>query len=264
MASMTFINTILFDDFLGSSLDATKWQGPFDRRGDPANSELQAMVPANVTIGSSLLTITARHETVTAADRDEAVPHSLNTGTAAGTSASFNYTSGQVMTVNTFLYGTVTCRFKPPTNSGVWPLFWMLGSGWDKQLYTANQIGLNWPVDPWSEIDVAEFGNFARTTVNCQSHCLTASRGPGMETLPYDASTRFMVYRLQWLVGSMVWSVDPEDGTGFQTLGSVSGDAVPACAQYIVLSMAVGGFGGTPVDANFPLTAQYDYVRVTR
>ncbi len=222
------------------------------------------MVPANVVIGSSLLTITAKHETVTAADRDEAAPHNSNVGTAAGTSGSYDYTSGQVMTVKSFLYGTITCRFKPPAGSGAWPLFWLLGSNWDKQLYTANQIGANWPVGAWCEADIAEFGNFARTIVNCESHFTTGNRGPGMETLPYDASSRFMVYRLEWSPGSMVWSVDPEDGSGFQVLGSVSGDAVPPFAQYIVLSMAVGGFGGTPNPADYPLVAQYDYVRVTQ
>lgn len=252
-----------FDDFLGSSLDASKWQGPYDRRGDVANSELQAMTPANVTIAGSILSITAKHETVTAADRDEAAPHNLNTGTAAGTSGTYNYTSGQIMTVNTFLYGTITCRFKPPAGSGVWPLVWTLGSNWDKQLYTANQIGENWPVDAWCEMDIAEFGNFARTSVNCESHYQTANRGPGIEVLPYDASTRFMVYRVEWSPSAVIWSVDPEDGSGFHTLGSVTGTAVPAFAQYIVLSMAVGGFGGTPINADYPLVAQYDYVRVT-
>ncbi len=255
---------VFFDDFLGSSLDSSKWQGPFDRRGDVVNSELQAMVPANVTIGSSVLSITAKFETVTASDRDEAAPHALNTGTAAGTSGSYDYTSGQVMMVNPFLYGTVTCRFKPPASgSGAWPLVWMLGTNWDKQLYTANQTGQNWPVDGWCETDVAEFGDFAYTSVNCQSHYTTANRGPGLELLPYDAASRFMVYRMQWSAGSMIWSVDPEDGSGFQTLGSVSGSAVPPFAQRIVLSMAVGGFGGTPVPGNYPLVAQYDWVRVT-
>ncbi len=253
-----------FDDFLGSSLDTTKWQGPYDRRGDVVNSELQAMVPANVTIAGSILSITANHETVTAADRDEVAPHALNTGTAAGTSGSYDYTSGQVMTIDPFLYGTITCRFKPPASgNGVWPLVWTLGSNWDKQLYTANQSGANWPVGAWCEADIAEFGNFAYTSVNCESHYTTGNRGPGLEALPFDAASRFMVYQLKWTAGSMTWSVDAEDGVGFRTLGSVSGDAVPPFAQRIVLSMAVGGFGGTPVPANFPLVAQYDYVRVT-
>lgn len=74
-----------------------------------------------------------------------------------------------------------------------------------------------------------------------------------------------MVYRLQWSDGVMIWSVDAEDGEGFQTLQTVSNPSeVPNVPMYIVLNMAVGGFGGTPVPAGFPATMEVDWVRVTQ
>ena len=87
-----------------------------------------------------------------------------------------------------------------------------------------------------------------------------------MQSLPFDATTRFMVYRLQWSPGSLVWSVDAEDGKGFRELRSVSGsDNVPDVPMYLVLHMAVGGVGGgDPDPASFPQTFEVDYARITQ
>jgi beta-glucanase (GH16 family) len=258
----------LFDDFPGSSLDSSKWTGPFDRQSDQVNGEVNALLAANVTIGSSLLSIAAKHEDAVSGDRDVSPPHNFTGGTTT-----FHYTSGQIQTVS--LFGppaggqtiTVEARLKPPSGTGVWPCFWMLGNAWQaSQPYTANVAGHNWPnnAQGWWEIDIAEFMLGARTTVNCQAHVGSADSAP-QQTLPYNATSRFMVYRLQWSTTSLIWSVDPEDGSGYQTLRTETDSArIPITSGYVILNQAVGGVGGgTPNDPDFPMTMQIDWVRVT-
>jgi beta-glucanase (GH16 family) len=252
---------IFFDDFLGTSLDSSKWTGPFDRQGDTANKELHAMTPANVSVADGILSITAKKETVTSGDRSVQPPHDFVSTRSVG------YTSGQIqMAGPAFRYGTISARLKVPAGRGVWPVFWLLGFEWQtSQPYTANVAGLNWPHDGWCETDIAEFLYGNRTQVNANLHWQSAGGEHECE-LPFNATSRFMVYRLQWAQRTMIWSVDAEDGKGFQTLRTVSGAGnVPNVAQYVVLSLAVGGLGGgTPNDADFPMTMQVDWVRVTQ
>ena len=87
-----------------------------------------------------------------------------------------------------------------------------------------------------------------------------------MQSLPFDATTRFMVYRLQWTPESLVWSVDAEDGRGFRRLYSVNGSTnVPNVPMYLVLNTAIGGIGGgDPDPASFPQTFEVDSVRITQ
>ena len=177
-----------------------------------------------------------------------------------------HYTSWQIAQATApFLYGTVEVRAKIPGGIGVWPCIWMLGFEWQaSQPFTANTPGHNWPHAGWSEVDIAEFMNNSRTTVNNQVHFESANVGPGIKNLPFDATTRFMVYRLQWAAGSMIWSVDAEDGNGFRTLSSLSGSSVPNVAMYVILHAAIGGFAGTPNPSTYPQTFQVDYVRITQ
>jgi beta-glucanase (GH16 family) len=257
-----------FDDFLGHSLDQAKWTGgvpgqpEFDRQGDLDNSELDAVTPtsSNISLTGSILSITARFEDKDSNDRDEAFPHDFETPLVT-----YNYTSGQIQSRFKFLYGTVSARLKPPVGGqGVWPCFWMLGENWQaSQPYTANGVGENWPVDAWCETDIAEFLAGHRTQVNNIVH-YNASHTGGENSLGFDASAQFAVYRLQWSAGSMIWSRDAEDGNGFVTTQTASGSQVPSFAQYIVFNMAVGGAGGTPNPAGYPANMQIDWVRVTQ
>jgi len=245
-------NVILFDDFPGSSVDSAKWT-VFDRISDQVNSELNCVIPANVSIAGSILSGVAKFEDHSCGDSEQGA-------------VTEHYTSWQIQQATApFLYGTVEVRAKIPGGTGVWPCIWMLGFEWQaSQPFTANTPSHNWPVAGWCEVDIAEFMNGSRTTVNNQVHFGSANVGPGIVAMPYNATSRYMVYRLQWAAGSMIWSVDPEDGGGFQTLSSLSGGNVPNVAMYVVLNMAVGGFGGAPDSATFPLTMQVDYVRVTQ
>jgi beta-glucanase (GH16 family) len=86
--------------------------------------------------------------------------------------------------------------------------------------------------------------------------------------LPFDATTRFMVYRLQWTATSLTWSVDAEDGVGYRTLLTMTGTAgvdIPNTAGYLIIHTAIGGnaVGGVVDSGTFPQTMEVDYAQIT-
>lgn len=250
--------TIFYDDFSGGAVDTTKWT-VYNRLSDQVNSELNCVTPANVAVSSGTLKITGRFENHTCGD----------TTTAAPNPRTMNYTSGHIaQTTAPFLYGTIDVRAKIAGGTGLWPCIWMLGYQWQpSQPFTANTPGANWPNGGWWECDIAEFLNGHRTLVNNALHFITANRGgSGEKSIPFDATTRFMVYRLVWTATSMKWYVDAEDGLGFVntlTFTGVAGTDIPDTPGFLVINMAVGGSGGAPNSATFPQTTEVDYARVT-
>ena len=245
--------TIFFDDFAGTTVDPAKWT-VFDRLSDQANGEVNCVAPQNVSVRDGLLEIVSKFE-------DRACGDTLEPA------RTLHYTSGQIQQATPpFLYGTIDVRAKAPGGIGTWPAIWMLGFEWQaSQPFTANTPEHQWPKAGWCEIDIAEFWQGARREVNTTVH-YNRPGGLHLQPLPFDATTRFMVYRLQWTPESLVWSVDAEDGKGFRKLYSVSGSKnVPNVPMYLVIHTAIGGIGGgTPDPASFPQTFEVDYVRITQ
>jgi beta-glucanase (GH16 family) len=246
----------LFDDFPGSSIDLSKWT-VYDRLGDQVNSEVNAVIPANVRVSSGSLLIDSKFEDVVAGD----------TTTGAPNPRTVHYTSGQVaQKAAPFLYGSVRVRAKEPGGTGLWPCIWMLGFEWQaSQPFTANVAGSDWPNVGWWEIDIAEFVSNHRSDVNCAVHF----NGSNYEehALPFDSTTRFMVYRLDWAPGSLTWMVDAEDGVGWRTLKTVTGTAgtqIPNTPGYLIIHTAIGGVAGAPDSATFPQTFEVDYAEIQR
>lgn len=246
------------DEFTGSTL-SPRWLA-YDRLGDQANGEVNAVKPANVRISGGSLLIDSKFEDVVAGD----------TTTSAPNPRTVNYSSGQVANHwEPFLYGTVTARAKLPGGIGLWPCIWMLGWGWQAtQPFTANDPAATADVDHW-EIDIAEFMNNHRTVVNCALHLITNNRGgSGEKALPFDATTRFMVYKLVWTSTTLTWYVDAEDGNGFVQLLTMSGTPgtdIPNTPGYVIVHTAIGGFAvGTPDPGTFPQTFEVDYVHITQ
>jgi fibronectin type 3 domain-containing protein len=244
---------IFFDDFLGSSVDSTKWS-VLNRLSDQVNGELDCVVPQNITVQGGILSGVSRHEDYTCGDSVE--PQKL-----------MHYTSWHIQQKTTpFLYGTVEARVKVPGGTGLWPLVWMLGFEWQaSQPFTANTPGHQWPNAGWGEIDIVEFLSNQRRENNTVVH-FNQPGGSWNGTLPFDANTRFMVYRLQWSASALTWSVDAEDGQGFRTLRTITDPArIPNVPMYVILSTAIGGVGGgSPDPSTFPQTYQADWVRVTQ
>jgi beta-glucanase (GH16 family) len=244
---------IFFDDFLGTSIDSTKWT-VFDRLSDQANNEVNCVVPENVSVKDGLLEGVSKYE-----DR--------RCGDSVESPKTMHYTSWQIQqATKPFLYGTIEVRAKAPGGVGTWPAIWMLGFEWQaSHPYTANTPGHRWPNAGWCEIDIAEFWQVGRRQVNTTVH-YNKHGGLHLQDLPFDATTQFMIYRLKWTQGALIWSVDAEDGRGFRTLYTVRGSTrVPNVPMYLVIHTAIGGIGGgKPDPSTFPQTFQVDYVRVTQ
>jgi beta-glucanase (GH16 family) len=251
--SSTPVGTIFFDDFLGTSVDNTKWD-VYDRISDQANNEVNCMTPDNVNVTGGLLSIVSKREDQTCGDTQQApvLEH---------------YTSGQIAQKTApFLYGTVEVRAKEPGGIGIWPTIFLLGGLWQpSQAATANIPGHDWPNGGWGEVDIAEFLNNNRTQVNNVAH-VNQFGGTVLANLPFNATSRFMVYRLQWSAGALVWSVDAEDGVGFRTLRTITDtNNIPQVPYYLTINAAIGGIGvGTPDPNTFPQTMQIDWVRITQ
>jgi len=245
--------TVFFDDFVGGAVDSSKWT-VVDRIGDLANNEVNCVSAANVSVSGGFLVGVSKHEDRSCGDSNVAptVQH---------------YTSWQIQQKTApFKYGTIEVRAKEPGGIGIWPTIWLLGYKWQaSQPMTANVPGHNWPHDGWCEIDIAEFLENARNRVNNVVHFEVAG-GRHEASLPFDATTRFMVYRLQWAPNSLIWSVNAEDGAGYRTLRTVTGaGAVPDVPMYVVINAAIGGIGGGNPDPNsFPQTFTVDWVKVTQ
>jgi beta-glucanase (GH16 family) len=251
--------------FLGTQLDPLEFTA-YDRLGDTANSEVNAVVPRNARVTGGSLFIDSKFETVIAQDSTTAPPNPR----------SVDYTSAQVaQPYGHFRYGSVEVRAKICGGTGTWPCIWMLGVNWQpSHPFTADTPDgqANWPNGGWWEIDIAEFMSGHRTLQNCALHFITANRtvnggASGEKSLPFDATTRFMVYRLEWTSTSLIWKTDAEDGNGFITqlsmTGGTPGTDIPNTAGFVLIHTAIGGFGGAPDSATYPVSTEVDYVNIT-
>jgi beta-glucanase (GH16 family) len=222
---------------------------------DQNNNEVNCVVPENVSVKDGLLEGVSKYE-----DR--------RCGDSVESAKTMHYTSWQIQqATKPFLYGTIEVRAKVPGGVGTWPTIWMLGFEWQaSQPYTANTPDQpRYPIAGWCEIDIAEFWQGSRRTVNTTVH-YNRPGGLHIQELSFDATAQFAVYRLEWTQGALIWSVDAEDGKGFRPLYSVRGSRrVPNVPMYLVIQTAIGGTGGgNPDPSTFPQTFQVDYVRVTQ
>jgi beta-glucanase (GH16 family) len=247
--------TILADEFNGTSIDTTKWD-VYNRISDQVNQEVNCVIPANVSVSGGILNGFSKHEDHTCGDSLPSQPQVLE-----------HYTSWQIaQKAAAFQYGTVEVRAKLPGGTGIWPTIFLLGNLWQpSQAATANVSGSNWPIGGWSEVDIAEFWQNTRNQVNNVVHFNTASNLV-LDPLPFNATSRFMVYRLQWSASALTWSVDAEDGVGFRTLRTITDPAqIPNTPMYLTINAAIGGNGGGIPDPNtFPQTYQIDWIHITQ
>jgi len=214
--------------------DASKWSYDLGGHGW-GNKELQYYTdrPENARVEGGRLILEARLET-----------HQSN-----------RYTSARLHTrgKQTFCYGRVEVSAKLPAAMGSWPAIWMLG---------ANR-------KPWpecGELDIME--HLARNPgwVHASSHCLKYffKKGNQMTSLCYvsDATRAFHEYELEWYPDHLDFLVDNNryltvrnDGTGSQAWPFDD----PA---FLILNVALGGWGGPVLDSQLPARMEVDYVRV--
>ena len=154
--------------------------------------------------------------------------------------------------------GRVEARLKLPAGRGLWPAFWMLGSGF--------------PSTPWpacGELDIMENKGSAPTATSSAIH------GPGysgntpfarVSTLAKGGTTSdFHTYAVEWDVESVRFSVD--GATQYAVSRSELqqfGNSILGQPYFVILNLAVGGNfdGDPPSDSIVPATMLVDWVRV--
>ena len=222
--------TIFADEFSGAAIDRERWEV---YTGPVYNTELQAYVDDAATMrivrgaesmgaedGAALL-IEARR-------RPDSVARPTGAG-SAGPRAEF--VSGRLHARGSFTHGTVAARMRLPAGAGLWPAFWLLGTG-------------SWP--DHGEIDIME-------NVGDPRWVSVALHGPGYsgdtplvarDTLPPGSdATAWHVYQADWLRDSIVFRVDGRaiytvTRAGIERYGKA---AALDSAKYVVLNLAIGG-----------------------
>jgi beta-glucanase (GH16 family) len=238
------------------------WADEFDRPGlpDPAkwaydtawneqgwfNGEKQyyaAERPENARVEDGQLRITARAEALTGAD-DYGGQH---------------YTSARLLTkgLAQWTTGFIEVRAKLACGRGTWPAIWMLGA----------DDAAGWPGQ--GEIDIMEHVGWdpgvIHGTIHTTAYNHVMGTQVGAQTRVPDACTAFHTYQLDWSPERIVIGVD---GRGYMRFEN-DGRGDPATwpfdkPQYLILNVAVGGWGGEKGidDGAFPATMAVDYVRV--
>ena len=207
---------VFFDDFSGPALDRTKWN--VEVTGRWVNDEQQAYVDSEEVI-----------RTVDGALVIEARPRP---GFVTAEGRRFEFVSGRINTMGKveITSGTVSARIKLPAGTGLWPAFWILGTG-------------RWP--DTGEIDIMEY-------VGEPDWVSAALHGPGysgetplvnkLYLEPGDDATEWHVYSVDWRPDGFVFRVDDEimyraTRTMVEHYGRWSYDN----PKYLILNFALGG-----------------------
>ncbi|KQY92624.1 glycoside hydrolase [Caulobacter sp. Root1455] len=237
------------DEFDLPVVDARKWA--FDTSRNKLgwwNNELQYYAAGrreNVRVADGRLVIEARHD-------DLADPKPADWGGQ-------RYSSAKLMTqgLADWTYGFFEVRAKLACGRGTWPAIWMMPAD---------------PTAPWpqgGEIDIMEHVGWDQGTVHGTlhtgkyNHAMHTARG-GASKLP-DVCGAFHRYQLDWNKDRILIGVD--DRAYVRIDNDQPGDvgAWPFDKpQYLILNLAVGGWGGRQGvdDAAFPARFEVDYVRV--
>lgn len=237
-----------FDGAAGTGVDATKWTHDI---GDGCaagicgwgNQEKEYYTDAadNIALsGSGQLAITAR----------TASPGlTCYYGACKYTSAKI-HTRGKMNAAP----GRVEARIKLPTGQGLWPAFWMLGSGFP---------AIGWP--QCGELDIMEFKGSQPSMMSSAIHGSGYSGATPFVHVQSMSSAEYHVFSIIWDANNVQFFVD---GAVHYTVTrselESKGPSVLGNSYFVILNLAVGGqFDGDPAsDAIFPATMLVDYVRV--
>nr|WP_269141387.1 glycoside hydrolase family 16 protein [Sphingomonas sp. IC-56] len=238
------------------------WSDEFDRPGlpDPAkwrydtaynkqgwfNEELQYYADArreNTRVEGGKLIIEARRERLS--DRPDF--------------GGQDYASGKLVTrgIADWKYGFIEVRAKLPCGRGLWPAIWML----------ASDGNAGWPA--MGEIDIMEHVGWdqgrVHGTIHTKAYNHSIGTQKGSNTTVPDACTAFHDYQLDWTPERILIGIDGHAHMRFDNDGKGDPKTWPfASPQYLILNVAVGGWGGQKgIDpAALPARMEVDYVRV--
>jgi beta-glucanase (GH16 family) len=175
---------IFFDDFSGKKLDRTKWN--VITTGMHVNDELQAYVDTNATFFTVNGAAAEGAKNGAMLLRPQSMP-----GFVTKDGQHFDFISARLVTEGKFdfTYGKAEARIKLTDGAGLWPAWWMLGSG-------------EWP--DCGEIDIMEY-------IGEKDWASAAVHGPG-----YSGETPFVNRQYfaanndvtQWHTYAVEWTKD--------------------------------------------------------
>jgi beta-glucanase (GH16 family) len=216
---------LFFDDFSAPELDRAKWTP--EVWGHTVNNEQQAYIDS-----SDVLAIVRGEAAAGAESGALALTAQYRQGFIAKTRRTFDFVSGRLITRGRFefTYGTAAARMKLPAGAGLWPAFWVLGTG-------------KWP--DTGEIDVME-------NVGEPAWVSAALHGPGysgdtplvnrFQFPTGQAATAWHVYSVHWTPDLIEFRVD-EAVTYRVTREMVEkyGRWSYDNPKYLILNLALGG-----------------------
>ena len=243
------------DEFSGSSVDASKWmiesypghdQGTF--RADAAFYK-----PEAIQVSDQQLHI--KMEKVPSVD--------------AKTGNAYPLRSGRMQTKQSFLFGKFEFRAKLPRGAGLWPAIWMrtpYGAPFDGEIDILEGRGshpnvIQSTMHPW--INGVEPRQYCAWLMIEATPDDAVYHKPGCDRLDQaihlnsDLAADFHVYTIDWLPGSITWSLD---GQPYYVVR----DKVPQVPMTVVLSMAFSHNwdGGSPATTPLPQSLDLSYVRI--
>lgn len=223
---------IFFDDFTTPALDRARWT--VEVWGTTVNDENQAYV-------DSPETLAIVHGAAAAGASNGALElrPRWRPGFPATDSTRLDFVSGRVNTRGkfTFVHGTAAARMKLPNGAGLWPAFWILGTG-------------DWPAT--GEIDVMEYvGIPTWTSVALHGEGYSGDT-PLVHRQRFPAGTDvtdWHVYSVDWSADEIVFRVD---GGEIYRVTRPMVERYGAWAfddpKYLILNLALGG--GYPAGVN--------------
>jgi beta-glucanase (GH16 family) len=172
-----------------------------------------------------------------------------------------HYTSGRILTQGKYswTYGIFEARIKIPRGQGIWPAFWMLGTGIETN---------GWPA--CGEIDIMENIGREPGTVHGTVHGpgYSGAHGIGGPVSLADnavVADDFHIFAVDCEPGSVTWFMDGKK------YFSITRASLPTGARWVfdepkflLLNLAVGGYwpGYPDATSTYPQRMVVDYVRV--
>jgi beta-glucanase (GH16 family) len=215
---------IFFDDFSGPTLDRSRWNSIVT--GRTVNNEQQAYIDSPDVF--TFVDGTAEGATNGAL----AIRPRFREGFTTPEGRRFDFVSGRAESIGKFefMHGTASARIKLTVGAGLWPAFWILGTG-------------RWPAT--GEIDVMEHvGEPDWTSV--------AIHGPGYSgNTPLvhrarmesgDGPANWHVYGVDWTSESLIFTIDGREiyratRADVEKYGNWAFDN----DKYLILNLALGG-----------------------